>query len=494
MMGTAAAQAEAPTDCRWPAHRDTGLDWRGEHGRIVCGVCHPQPAVLAEELDKGAIIGADPENAPSNGAGPAAARPAKGGGGAPQFVARRLAEQLAAETRVATSTGGQLYVFRRGAYRPGGERDLRGRIAAALGDHWKEARARETLGYLRDTTPQLWPEPPRDQINVANGILDIPSGKLSPHDPEFLSPVQIPVAYDPAATCPAIDGFLGEVLAPELAGLVYELAGYLVTPDQSLQIAVMLLGEGANGKSTLLGLLTALVGAGNVSSVALHRLDEDRFATAELEGKLANIFADLDARALQASSMFKSITGGDAISAERKFLPAFSFKPYARLLYSANEPPPTPDSSDAFFRRWLILEFERRFDANRADRRLLEKLTAPAELSGLLRRGLEALPSLRERGAFSTTEATALAAERFRVDADSVAGFLGDACELDPEARTPRPRLFAAYREWCQDSNRKPLGKQRFNRRIPHLRPTLTTAKIRGEVHWAGIRVVGSGL
>ena len=189
--------------------------------------------------------------------------------------------------------------------------------------------------------------------------------------------------------------------------------------------------------------------------------------------------------------MFKSITGGDAINAERKFLPAFSFRPYARLLYSANEPPPTPDSSDAFFRRWLILQFEQRFDPSTADRRILERLTTPAELSGLLRRGIEALPALRERGAFTATEATEAAAERFRTDADSVAGFLGDACELDPDARNPRTILFAAYREWCQDANRKPYGKQRFNRHVPALRPSVTTTKIQGDIYWAGIRVVG---
>ena len=228
--------------------------WRGgpaERGR------HPQTPTV--KLDERAIIDGDPENS-TNGA---SARPsAKGGGGAPQFIARRLAEDLATKTPVASSAGGQLYVFRDGAYRPDGERDLRKRIAAHLGDDWKEARAKETIGYLRDTTPRLWPEPPRDLINLANGILDIDSGTLELHSPDFLSPVQVPVAYDTNAKCPAIERFLADVLAPELAGLVYEIAGYLVPPDQSLQTAVMLLGDGANGKSTLLGILTALVAGG----------------------------------------------------------------------------------------------------------------------------------------------------------------------------------------------------------------------------------------
>lgn len=410
----------------------------------------------------------------------------------PKFIARRLAEELAAETPIAAAASGKLYTYRDGAYRPDGERDLRERITAELGDEWRRSRADETIAFLRDSAPRLWSEPPRDRINVANGILDLKAGHLSPHSPDFLSPVQIGASYDPEATCPAVDQFLADVLTPELIPLVHELAGYLVTPDNSLQAAMMFLGEGANGKSTLLTLLTRLLGTENVSTVALHRLDEDRFSAADLEGRLANVFADLDARALQASSIFKAITGGDAITGERKYAPAFSFRPYARLLYSANEPPPTPDSSDAFFRRWTIIPFDRRFGPGEADRRLLDKLTTPSELSGLLRHGLRALPALRERGAFATTDATDEAAQRFRIDSDSVAGFLGESCELDVDAREPRTSLFNAYREWCVENNRRALGKQRFNRRVEALHPTLTVGPIQGIHYWHGI-ALGSG-
>ena len=420
------------------------------------------------------------------------ADPAAEDGPPPKFIARQLAEQLRSKTPIATAASSQLHVYRRGAYRPDGERDLRERITAILGDEWKRNRADEAVGFLRDSAPRLWAEPPRDKINVANGILDLGSGQLEPHHPDFLSPIQIAAVFDPEATCPEIDRFLASVLAPELIPLIHELAGYLIAPDNSLQAAFMFLGEGANGKSTLLSLLTHLLGVGNVATVALHRLDEDRFAVAELEGKLANVFADLDARALQASSMFKAITGGDAISGERKYAPAFSFRPYARLLYSANEPPPTPDSSDAFFRRWTIIPFERRFAPHEADRGLLGKLTVPGELSGLLNHGLRALPALRERGVFAKTDATQRAAERFRVDSDSVAGFLGECCAMDPDARTARSRLFDAYRAWCTDNNRRALGKQRFNRRVEVLHSSLSIGPVEGIQSWIGLGLEGT--
>jgi putative DNA primase/helicase len=253
----------------------------------------------------------------------------------------------------------------------------------------------------------------------------------------------------------------------------------------------MLLGSGANGKSTLLNLLTALVGKVNVSNVALHRLDEDKFAAASLYGKLVNSFADLDSRALQASSIFKSITGGDSIVGERKYADPFTFRPYARLLFSANEPPPTPDNSDAFFRRWVVMPFERRFDGKGADRNLTAKLTTDKELSGLLNKGIERLPDLRKRGAFTLTEASMSAADRFRVDADSVAGFLDDQCDLSAGLRTPQADLFPAYRNWCSESNRRPLGKQRFNRRLLELAPSILDLKSGGVRYWDGLGLPG---
>ena len=409
----------------------------------------------------------------------------------PKFNARQLALELQAETPVARG-GGELFTYRHGHYRPGGREDLLERITRKLGDDWKRRRADETLRYLTDSAPRLPEAPPINRVNLRNGILDTDTGQLADHSPDFLTPTQLPVEFNPDADCPGIHRFLEETLDPETVEVVYELAGYIITPDNSLQKAVMLIGEGANGKSTLLNVLTALVGARNVSAVPLHRLDEDRFAPASLYGKLVNIFADLDARALQSSSMFKAITGGDLIAGERKYSDQFDFRPYSRLLYSANELPPTPDSSDAFFRRWLVLPFDRRFDGKSADRNLTAKLTTPAELSGLLNRGLEKLPQLRERGDFTATTATRKAKEKFRVDSDSVAGFFADCCQLDPDARTPKPRLFPAYREWCSDNNRRPVSKQKFNRRIEALCPSLLPVTVTGTQYWSGIRLESS--
>lgn len=421
---------------------------------------------------------------PLNGQAPSAPP-----GERPRFKPPILGRELVKETAVAKG-GEALYVYRDGAYRPGGEEDIQRRVAHAVGDGWKKAMGDEVVAWCRATAPTLEQAPPRDRVNCATGILNLDTGDLGPHSPDFLSPVQIAAAYDPTATCPAIDKFLADVLPEECAVLIYELAGYLVTPDNTLQKAFMLTGPGGSGKSTMLGVLRALLGRENVSAVPLHTLEEDRFATADLYGRMANVFADLDARALRASSIFKSVTGGDAIRGERKHRPPFTWTPYARLLFSANEAPPTADSSDAFFDRWVILPFARRFrDTGAQDPHLLDKLTTPAELSGLLNRALAALPALHARRGFTTTDATREAGDRFRVDSDTVAGFLAECCDVAPVVRSARPTLFKAYREWCEENNRGALGAQRFASRIRQLVPGLDEVFLHGVVQLIGLKL-----
>jgi len=407
-----------------------------------------------------------------------------------RFIAARLARHLRAIAPIAKG-GEALYVYRDGAYRPGGEEWIRARVVEALEDDWTRRRADEVVGYLRDSSPALDRNPPLDVINCRNGLLDLNTGRLQPHTPDLLSCVQIAADYEPRAKCPAIDVFLGEVLPPDARATFLEFAGYLTTPDTSMQRAVMLLGPGANGKSVALHLLTSLIGVDNVSNVPLHKLEDDRFAVASLYGRLANIFSDLDARALRSSSAFKAIVGGDRMDAERKFRPAFSFHPYARLLFSANAAPPTSDSTEGFFRRWLIFPFDAQIPAEQRDPHLLDKLTTRAELAGLLNRALEGLAALRSRGRFDDGPSLQHAAAEFRTQVDSVSGFIHEECATGTGHQIPKPRLARAYREWCATNGRSPLSTARFNERLRALHPDLTEATVHGVRMWRGITTNG---
>ena len=290
--------------------------------------------------------------------------------------------------------GSQLYHYTGGSYKPA-KTAYRRFMIDYMGHGWDQRRVDELFNYLYDSAPELWERPPLDRINVSNDLLEVGTGVLQPHESGFLSSVQIPVTFDPSADCPAITKFITEVFPRDIIALGFELAGWLLTPDDVWQFAVIFLGSGNNGKSTYLNLLAAFLGWDNVASVDLQDINDNQFAAAGLYGKLVNLAGDLSQKGMKSSRRFKSIVGGDSIVAERKYADSFRFHPFARMLFATNEAPTTPDGTHGYFRRWLPILFERRFEGANLDRNKLPRLTTPEELSGFLNMALVAFDGVK---------------------------------------------------------------------------------------------------
>ena len=145
------------------------------------------------------------------------------------------------------------------------------------------------------------------------------------------------------------------------------------------------------------------VGKQNVSHPTLQELLGDRFASADLNCKLVNVFADLEADKLVNTGRFKALVSGDSIRAQRKHQQAFSFRNYAKLIFSTNKIPESMDNSYAYYRRWVILPFDRIFEGEKEDTDLISKLTTEEELSGLLNLAQKGLTKLIKEGGFKET-------------------------------------------------------------------------------------------
>jgi P4 family phage/plasmid primase-like protien len=235
-----------------------------------------------------------------------------------------------------------------------------------------------------------------DIINVQNGLLNVWTGELSEHSPHFLSIVQLPIVYDPNAKCPTILRFLGQVLHPQDVFTAMEIIGYLLYRAAIYEKAVMLYGNGDNGKGIFIKLIEAFVGSENCSHVPLQELDNDKFSSADLYGKLVNTFADLTSQKLLTTGNFKTLVSGDTVRAQKKYGQPFSFRNNAKLIFSSNKIPDSDDKSYAYFKRWLILSFDKVFQGMSKDTNLINKLTTPDELSGLLNLALIALRQLKK--------------------------------------------------------------------------------------------------
>ena len=190
---------------------------------------------------------------------------------------RELADAITANVSFARDPGGMLYVFEGGVYKPTGKRYIE-RKCLELCDAWGKSKAwspelasrveARVAGY----SPELWERPPLDTLNVLNGLLDVETKALGAHDPKHLSPVQFPITFDPAATCPNIDRFVADVFPHDSQHLAWELAAWLMLPNGDIQKALLAIGQGSNGKSVFLSLLQAFIGSGNVSALSLHKI------------------------------------------------------------------------------------------------------------------------------------------------------------------------------------------------------------------------------
>jgi P4 family phage/plasmid primase-like protien len=421
--------------------------------------------------------------------------------GTDKGLVKELADAILRTDHFAKDAGGQLYVFEGGAYRPHGqERVLREvkRLLDVNSDtkRWSSHRAREVAEYIGVDAPDLWERPPATVMNLKNGLLDVTTGTLAPHRPDHLSPVQLPVAFDPAATCPQWESFVARVLPDDCRRLPYELVAASMRGAVSDQRAVLLVGAGENGKSTLLDALVAFLGRENVSGLALQRLELDKFATVRLLGKLANVCADLPSEPLAGTSTLKALTGGDRLTAERKFQGSFEFTPFARLLFSTNHYPRSKDSSQAFFRRWLVVPFDAVIAPNERILDLAARLADPHELSGLLNQALAALPAMIRQGGFSPCETTRGAMMEFRDMTDPLAAWVDRFTTLSPDTMVTKKDLLISYNRVAESSARPLMSPKAFYQGVKRLRPGLTEAqrRIHGAVRdvFLGIALKGS--
>ena len=277
--------------------------------------------------------------------------------------------------------------------------------------------------------------------------------------------IKINAAWDPEAECPAIDRFVQRVFPYDAHEVFYQLAGLFLTPDSRRQKAVLFLGSGASGKSVATPLLRQFLHPRNVSNVPLHDLTAGRFDLAELRGKLLNVSADVPERDFNDTAVFKQIVDGHlaTLRVPRKYRDPIKFQPFTRLLASAARVPQSADNSLGYLRRWLVVPFDTSLNESNLDRTLLDKLTTPDELSGLLNRAVSAYRQLLEKGTLTESEKMAAAKEEFDQASDSTRLFLRERVEeCSPYDEIDRTEVYSAYKDWCVFNRINPVSARRL--------------------------------
>lgn len=303
-----------------------------------------------------------------------------------------------------------------------------------------------------------------DELPVENGILNIFTKELTEFNSNKIFFNKLPVKYNSESTCPKIDKFLSEILTTEEDTKVfYELGGFSLLKEYMFEKAFMFVGDGRNGKDKSLELIKRLIGIENCCSVPLSSLSPDSFIISMFFGKMVNIAGEINNKDLKETSTFKALTGRSLISAPRKFLNPITFQNHAKFIFACNDLPMVYDNSKGFWDRWVLLEFPYTFitqqELDNADDKtnlklrnenIIEEITTPQEMEGLLNKFLEGLDRLIENKSFSTTKGSQEIKDLWIRKSNSFMAFCLDCIESDYNEFITKKDLRKKYHLYCK--------------------------------------------
>jgi len=379
------------------------------------------------------------------------------------LLVKTLSEFIRASYPAALSAEGKVAMYDNGVYGIDGLSFLSA-ITQLLGERFVASHhsnaEKFTMGELANEGRFLPDRMTAPVLNVPNGMLDLVSGELLPHSPDYFSTAQFAVPWEPDATAPTYERWLKESIGAGQMADLEEAASAILDPSTTPTKALFLFGPSRSGKSTFLRLLMALAGSRNTSGVTLHQLVENRFMAANVYGKLLNVAADLSANHVEDLSIFKLMTGEDLIMADRKYGGQFSFTNRALFAFSANELPTVGEGSRAYSERIKPFQFGRTFAG--AEKPEIE-LAMLQELPGILVRLVAAWRARRERGVALVTDPQVR--ETFEIASDRVRQFLAARCVVGKGFMTTA-EVHTAFKEWAADESRSALGRNKLAARL----------------------------
>lgn len=290
----------------------------------------------------------------------------------------------------------------------------------------------ETLKYIKATAPVL-PFIDTNIIAFKNALYDVEHDAVLEKAHSIVTTTRMTnVEYNPdIVEHDQLDTFMfnlfgGQEDDEDMMRFIYEVVGYCLVNNTFAQKFFILYGEGGNGKSSFLHLLTSLLTESNVSNIALIDIGASQFRLAEIVGKYANIGDDIESTDVLNTASLKKIVTGDTIIVEPKHLKPYSYKPHAKLFFSCNSIPRIYDTSTGMKDRLVIIPMTNRIrNTAIATPHIVREIINSGGLTVLLNRALEGLRRLRSQGAFTEpSRVTALTAlyikENDQVDRKSV--------------------------------------------------------------------------
>lgn len=335
----------------------------------------------------------------------------------------------------------------------------------------------EFLGIVRrhNLTPSDWfSATTKRKINFQNGVLDIETMEFTSHSRKQGFRYVLDYSYDKSADCPTFDKFIKDITGDdkELETILLEFAGYALSNDSCwTHKALVLEGEGSNGKSTFMNVLRRLAGQNNYSSFSVSDLNNPNNRQM-IDGKLFNLAEETPKKAMLNSSTFKNLVSGGETHGCLKYKNPYIFRNRAKLIFACNEIPTSDDVTHGYIRRFLIVPFKQKFskEIGNLDPFIEKKLFK--ELPGIFNRIIVAYKGLAEREDFTEAKASVQALEEYKLDIDPIRTFVNDSIECHPlgnghDSHTVSlSDLYSSYSQKAMADGFHPVDVRIFGRRL----------------------------
>lgn len=304
-------------------------------------------------------------------------------------------------------------------------------------------------------------------LAVDNGVIDLRTGRLAPHDRDQLITKLVPITYDPDAPCDRWELFLRQVLGDnaDMIQFLQRAVGYSLTGQTGEQCLFFLYGAGANGKSTFLEVLRQLLAEYSTQA------DFTTFIEKKGDGPRNDIARLFSARVVTSSevgegkrfneSLVKTLTGDDMVAARYLYAEAFEYKPTFKLWLAANHRPIIRGTDNAIWRRIRMVPFT--VQIPEADRDPNLKHVLRSEMPGILAWAVAGCLLWQQKGLGAPDQVTA-ATDAYRRESDTLGAFLEDCCDIGAEYSEPSTDLYLAYKRWAEEGGEFVMSQTRFGR------------------------------
>lgn len=363
---------------------------------------------------------------------------------------------------------GKLYIYRDGIYESGDEY-----IEAAMIEHipnLTQSKRKEVLAYLNLVVKKESTLADANLIAFNNGVLNVVDDSFSEFSPEFIITNKIPHNYNPDAKSDLLDHVMRKLACDDycVLRLLYQSVGYCFYRRNELRKSFFLLGEKRNGKSTFLDMVSTLLGEDNTSNLDLCEIG-DRFRTAELTGKLANIGDDINDEWVSNTAIFKKVVSGDVVTAERKGKDPFKLRSFAKFFFSANSLPRLGRGKDssAVLDRLVIIPFDAKFTKNDADYDpfIKYKLREEPVMEALIAKAVPALIDVLANQEFETCEKITDTLVEFERSNNPILEFFSDLDEPD-YLNEPIKVVYQRYCTFCMSNNMQAMSSIEFQKQM----------------------------